>query len=112
MGVLESAPSSFQTPVKSVAPRNWAAACPTARVDSNAQMIASRIPNSLGEIQTLEMARRIAEILHLHTHAIHHGKEEVAHRSLAAGDDAPPGLEISSRAAGNNGRKIFVSMAI
>src|SRR4030095_17079918 len=107
-----SGPSSFQPPVKSTLPLPWAEACPRASVDRTAQTSASLIATSLSEIESVEAARRVAEVLHLPTHAFHHCEEEVAHRRLAAGDDAPAGLEISTRASGNQGRKIFVGMAI
>src|SRR5690606_11758088 len=66
----------------------------------------------LGEIQPFQPAIRAAEALNMNAHAIPHGQEELAHRSLSATHNSSAGLEGSARAASDERRQIFMQVPV
>src|SRR5688572_26658347 len=66
----------------------------------------------LRRIETFQVSRRISKLLHMATHAIHHGQEQIAHRSFLAKHDAPAGLDVISTAACNQRRQIRMQVRI
>src|SRR5713226_4135197 len=67
---------------------------------------------SLSEVQALEFAGGISEVLHLDAHAIHHAQVKIAHRSFAAVDDTAAGLDFAAAVSGNESGKIFVKVPV
>src|SRR5258707_11815049 len=67
---------------------------------------------NLTEIQAVQSSRRVAEVLHVNAHAVHHCEKEVAHRGLFPGNDAPSALEVASATSHHNCWKVLVTVAI
>src|SRR5580658_10741826 len=64
------------------------------------------------KIQRVQASRGIAEMLDVHTHAVHHRQIEVAHRGFLAVHDAPPRFEVAAAAPGDQGGQVLVQMAV
>src|ERR1017187_1026676 len=65
-----------------------------------------------GEIQRVQASRRIAEMLHVYAHAIHHRQIEIAHGRFLPVHNPPPGFEVAAAAPGDQGRQVFVQVAV
>src|SRR5437879_6486052 len=67
----------------------------------------------LAEVQTVKPSGRIAKVLGVHFHPIHHCEEEVRHRRLFAVSDAASRLNKVAAAVSSDERgKIFVIVLI
>src|SRR5258708_3905155 len=66
--------------------------------------------SKLAQIQAVQATCRVAEVLYVNAHAVHHCEKEVAHRSFFPGNNPPPTLEVAAATAHHNCWKVFVTV--
>src|SRR5450759_4162126 len=68
--------------------------------------------DSSGQVEAVDFAGGIAEVIGVHAHAIHHTEEEIAHGSFLAIDHAAAGLDGLAGAPGDQRGKVVVGVPV